>query len=119
MVVSELGRRDVAMQVLATDVVPDTHQAALDRREVRLNGVGGHGIKLTRGADQRVGIFGGNAVYDCTTAYDIAIEHIFVNYGDNEILAASPFVDAANGDFRPIVIGNVRGSSLPQSVAGR
>ena len=73
------------------------------------NGVGGRGIAV----DNYIRSTHGNAVFDCTTPYDLTGIDEFVVFGDNEILTASAFTDAANGDFSPVVIGNVREGHVP------
>lgn len=72
-----------------------------DERSVILNnivegysGVGGRGI-YAGVTPEFPNIVFGNAVYNCTTAYDIG-QAIADN---NDTLNASPFVNAANGDF--------------------
>lgn len=72
-----------------------------DERSVILNnivegysGVGGKGI-YAGVTPEFPNIVFGNAVYNCTTAYDIG-QAIADN---NDTLNASPFVNAANGDF--------------------
>lgn len=56
--------------------------------------------------------YGGNAVYDCATAYTTPVRN-YSSLGDNETLTASPFTDAANGNFSPVDTGNVKEGSLP------
>lgn len=76
------------------------------------SGVGGYGINLDNTV--LVKSVGGNAVYDCTTPYSLSpSKHLVEDLGDNEILTASPFVDAANGDFSPVATGNVREGHMP------
>lgn len=73
------------------------------------NGVGGAGIAV--GNYMRT--VHGNAVFDCTEAYEFTGIDEFIVFGDNEILTASPFTDAANGDFSPVDIGSVREGHVP------
>lgn len=75
------------------------------------SGVGGSGIESISTAG-RTQLVLGNGVFDCTTPYLEIHEPIYVGE-DNEILTASPFTDAPNGNFKPVVIGNVREGSLP------
>lgn len=77
------------------------------------SGTGGRGIDCDASATTLT-YFDGNAVYDCTTSYT---QPTFVISGntDNEILTASPFTDAANGDFSPVDTGNVKEGALPQA----
>lgn len=78
-----------------------------------LSGAGGVGIEMDT---NELPYSGGNAVYNCTTAY--SFEDIALDYGDNETLSASPFNDAANGDFSPVDTGNVIEGALPQIIGG-
>jgi len=77
------------------------------------SGASGVGIDLS---DHNFGVraYGGNAVFDCATAY-IAPENTSYDLGDNETLTASPFTDAAGGDFSPVDTGNVKEGALPQA----
>jgi hypothetical protein len=79
------------------------------------SGVGGTGIDINQ--SDVWWYMTGNAVYDCTTAYDSGLEND-LGLGDNETLTASPFTDAANGDFSLVDIGNVREGALPQVIGG-
>jgi len=79
------------------------------------SGVGGKGIDLSTLTSGNVLSIGGNAVFDCTTPYDLTpTDGIVDDLGDNEILTTSPFNDAAAGDFSPIDTGSVKEGSLPQ-----
>lgn len=78
------------------------------------SGAGGVGIGSSS-AGTYVGAIQGNAVYDCTTSYDLPAASI---EEDNEELSASPFTDAANGDFSPVDTGNVIEGALPQVIGG-
>lgn len=62
------------------------------------SGVGGNGIELH--ASGKAQLYGGNKVYNCTTNFDVTGK-VLVDLGGNASLSASPFVDAAGGDFRP------------------
>ncbi len=75
------------------------------------SGVGGRGVDINNDIAY---IMKGNAAYDCTTPYESAGTPIGTQ-ADNETLSASPFTDAANGDFSPVDTGNVKGGSLPQA----
>ena len=62
---------------------------------------------------------GGNAGYDCTDWMHASYE-AFKDWGDDETgsgnwLGASPFTDAAAGDFSPADTGNVHGGSRPST----
>ena len=78
------------------------------------SGVGGTGIDLSA-AGAGVMYYGGNSVYNCTTAYPTPGGEIVTNLGDNETLSASPFTDAANQDFSPVDTGSVKEGHLPAS----
>ena len=67
---------------------------------------GGHGINIPGTGD--VSHLYGNAVYDCDTEYSSSWDTDAILALDNETLSASPFVDAAGGDFTPANTGNVR-----------
>ncbi len=74
------------------------------------NGTGGIGIITDTASKRLLGIHS-NAVFDCETAYSFVHDEIFP-YEDNETLSESPFVDAANNDFTPVDIDNVRNGFL-------
>ena len=76
------------------------------------SGAGGAGFDLDAGTLAWL-VFGGNAAYDNTTNYDGPTLPPHNDLGDNEILTESPFMDAANGDFRPRNVGNVFFGALP------
>lgn len=79
------------------------------------SGVGGIGIRMNQNARY---LFGGNAVYDCTTGYSDDNDEVVLDFGDNEVLAADPFTDAANGDFSPVDTGNIAEGALPNVIGG-
>jgi hypothetical protein len=79
------------------------------------SGTGGVGIR-TSSSNQ--GNVSGNGVYNCTTAYSLTGSGPVPEYGDNETLTASPFNDAANGDFSPVDTGNVIEGALPNVIGG-
>ncbi len=81
------------------------------------SGAGGFGIGTVSGTPG-VNTYGGNAVYDCTTAYkDAGYNWSPLNHlGDNETLLASPFVDGAGADFSPVNTGNIKEGALPQTL---
>lgn len=77
------------------------------------SGTGGRGIDY--GSEPGM-LTGGNAVYNCTTAYANASSEGHIALGDDETLSASPFnisgtVTAA--DFIPANTGNVKQGSIP------
>lgn len=81
------------------------------------SGVGGVGIDTATAG--RAVLSGGNAVYNCTTAYEAGDPKFVAEaMGDNETLSASPFNDAANDDFSPVDTGNVKEGALPQIIGG-
>ena len=90
-------------------------QCVIDNNVIEgFSGSGGVGIDFGTGA--LVNSYRGNAVYNCATAYDATVTtHI---EGSNETLSASPFTDAANGDFSPVDTGSVSEGSLPQIIGG-
>ena len=66
-------------------------------------------------------IYGGNGSYDSATHYSAPSDYTMHELGgaaSNEILSASPFVNAAGGDFRPVNTGNVKEGSLPALIGG-
>jgi hypothetical protein len=79
------------------------------------SGAGARGIDLS--ATSSVSLVGGNGVYNCTSDY-VAAPVVMRDLGDNEVLTASPFNDAANGDFSPVDVGNVKEGALPQVIGG-
>lgn len=78
------------------------------------SGSGGTGIEIA--ANSQVAYFHGNAVYDCETAISNSGDVVWAS--DNETLSATPFADAANGDFSPVDTGNVKEGALPQVIGG-
>jgi hypothetical protein len=84
------------------------------------SGVGGEGIK--NGSASRLVYYEGNAFYNNTTNFeDNGLTNPIPVSGsdtDNETLTASPFTDAANGDFSPVDTGNVLEGSLPNVIGG-
>lgn len=74
---------------------------------------GGIAVDLTGTSNLSLAAYGGNSVYDCETAFNDP-EYIWKNLGGNETLSASPFTDAANGDFSPVDTGSVKEGALPQ-----
>ena len=81
------------------------------------SGTGGKGIEYNA-ATMDVFVEGGNAVYNCATAYSGSARNVHYSLGDNETLSAEPFTDAANGDFSPVDTGNVKEGSVPQVIGG-
>ncbi len=84
------------------------------------SGAGGVGYDFS---PAQVGLkyYGGNGAYDNATDYAAPSDYVIHLLGgavSNEVLTASPFVDAANGDFRPVVTGSVRQGALPQAFLG-
>jgi hypothetical protein len=91
-----------------------THRCKITNNLVEgFSGVGGDGVWSTNLVD----LIHGNAVYNCTNPYEFSGAQAEINYlDDNEILTASPFNDAANGDFSPADVGNVLEGALPQII---
>jgi len=81
------------------------------------SGVGGAGVKVLA-SNHHYTTLHGNAIYDCTTPIDASNFSGLLDYGDNEVLTASPFNDAANGDFSPADVGNVKEGALPNVIGG-
>lgn len=79
-------------------------------------GTGGSGISWS--TTTGVTYYSGNACYNNTTDYDGSPSMFAIEEGDNETLSASPFTDAANGDFTPVDTGNIVDGGLPQIVGG-
>jgi hypothetical protein len=78
------------------------------------SGAGGIGIRTNQ--TSATNHLRGNAVYNCTTAYEAG--GVYGLDEDNETLTASPFNDAANGDFSPVSVGNVIEGALPAEIGG-
>jgi len=76
-----------------------------------ISGVGGRGIQSISNSGKMQAI-GGNEVFDCTTPF-IYEAPVVEDWGDNNVLTASPFVNAAVGDFRPVDISNIREGHVP------
>jgi len=81
------------------------------------SGVGGIGIVFS--ASTTVGVLDGNAAYNCTTDFDTGtIDVLIENGAGNESLSASPFTNAAAGNFSPVDTGSVKEGSIPQIIGG-
>lgn len=79
------------------------------------SGTGGVGFDFDASG---VGIrtYGGNAAYNNATNYAAPSDYVMFELGgaaSNEVLSASPFTDATNGDFNPVDTGSVKEGSLP------
>ena len=83
------------------------------------SGAGGIGFNFGE-AGARIGVYGGNAAYNNTTNYvaPSGVGHQLGGSASNEALSASPFADAAAGDFSPVDTGSVKEGSLPQDFGG-
>ncbi len=83
------------------------------------SGTNGRGIRTLN----TVASIAGNAVYNCETEYDLSPGTIELGWGSttdsNEILSATPFANAATGDFAPIDTGAVKEGSLPAKFGDR
>ena len=87
------------------------HRLLLNNVVEGFSGTGGDGFDLTTLGN--LVLRGGNAAFNNTTDYGAISDKIFFDFGDNETLSASPFTDAANGDFNPVDTGNIKEGSLP------
>lgn len=74
-----------------------TYQTVMNNLVVGYSGSGGVGINFEN-PNGKFLIFGNNAVYNCETAYKWDTNYL-LDYGNNLVLAADPFIDAANGNF--------------------
>ena len=72
------------------------------------SGTGGEGILFSSNG-QQLSKGGGNSFFNCTTLVEFGATSAFIidDDGGNEILTASPFTDAASGDFTPVDTGSV------------
>jgi len=78
------------------------------------SGAGGVGFDLN-GVAGHVFMIGGNSAYDNATDVNAPTESLVKSYGAVEVLSASPFTDAANGDFSPVDTGSVKEGSAPDA----
>jgi len=76
------------------------------------SGAGGVGIEI----NAPTYYYDGNSVYDCTTDFSVTTGNDLYGGVDNESLSASPFTDAANGDFTPVDTGSVKESTYPSKI---
>ncbi len=81
------------------------------------SGSGGNGFSMAVGGSKLI-TYGGNSAYNNETDYTSPSSWTLKDLGDNETLSASPFTDAANGDFSPVDTGNVKEGALPQIIGG-
>lgn len=84
------------------------------------SGTSGLGYDMD-GAAVGIKVYGGNSAYNNETNYTAPSNHVVQQLGgasSNETLTASPFKDAANGDFSPVDTGSVREGALPQVFGG-
>lgn len=81
------------------------------------SGTGGIGFDFSTGTGQ-ARVFGGNSVYNNATNFvaSTQADPIYDFATDNEVLTASPFTDAASGDFSPVDTGSVKEGSVPAAV---
>ena len=85
------------------------------------SGAGGVGFDLGVSSNVGVVLYTGNAAYDNTTNYTAPSDYVLDTWeptDQNETLSASPFTDAANGDFSPVDTGAVKEGSLPADFGG-
>lgn len=98
---------------------PGIHTSgATYQRNVILNNVvegfsGGIGINVPSGVNLL--LYGNNKVYNCGTAFSMSGDPV-LDVGNNSTLAASPFTDAANGDFS--VSTALKAAGYPSSFLG-
>lgn len=78
---------------------------------------GGIGFDLDA-SNTGAAIWGGNAAFNNATDYALFTGHVHSDLGDNEVLLASPFLDAVGDNFSPFNIGSVKEGSLPQIIGG-
>lgn len=83
------------------------------------SGAGGIGITIEAGTRNMIH-YGHNAVYNCTTDYNVDDTEIIYPTGDNETLIASPFAKSGADTFAnravyfaPVDTGNVHGGAYP------
>ena len=78
------------------------------------SGAGGIGFALNA-TSSAVFVYAGNAAYNNTTNYAAPSDYVLDDWKGigNETLTASPFTDAANGDFSPVDTGSVKEGSIP------
>lgn len=79
------------------------------------SGSGGVGFDLDDGTCF-VKSYGANAAYNNATDYQAPGGFILDDLGDNEVLTASAFTDAAGDDFSPVNTGNIKEGSLPSNI---
>ena len=75
------------------------------------SGAGGVAIDV---ATAQIRIYGANSEYDNTTGIEVGSTYVIDNGGaDNEILSASPFQNATNGNFNPVDTNSVKEGAVP------
>lgn len=82
------------------------------------NGTGSEALRDNSGGF--VGLFAGNSQYNYNSGFDappIVLDD-WKGIG-NETLGASPFTDAAGGDFSPVDTGSIKEGSIPDDFAGQ
>lgn len=70
---------------------------------------GAGGVGFYQGSDN-YSVFEGNAVYNCTSAYN-QTRYAFLDGSDNETLGSAPFNDPTNLDFSINDVGNLRATT--------
>lgn len=80
---------------------------------------GAGGIGIDAGSGDTMLVFGGNSVYNCTTAYSTPDHYIdSASSGEtstNETLTASPFSNPSSNDFSPTDQGEVKEGYVPNT----
>ncbi len=89
-----------------------SHTKILNNLIEGFSGTGGTAIE-GNGATLVTTIIGGNSYYNNDTDDNLTNNLIVLDYGGNETLSASPFTDAAGGDFSPVDTGTAKEGSLP------
>jgi len=90
--------------------------AVLNNLVEGFSGTGGVGFEFS-GAGTAVGVYAGNSAFDNATEFGAPNDFTLDDWkgAGNETLSASPFTDAAAGDFNPIDTGAVKEGSLPDT----
>ncbi len=91
---------------------PDRGSMIINNLIEGFSGTGGKGVEFVN--NNRVALFAGNSSYNNDTDYETPILLLDDWKGlGNEVLSASPFTDAVNGDFKPVDTGAVKEGSIP------
>lgn len=110
------GVNNTSTAIRAGGNTNDARHSVFNNLIVGFSGVGGLGVHFTS-----YGALGGyNAFYNVTTKYNFPYWIAFDKRGEDIDLAADPFLDAANGDFRltDVATAALRGQRFPQTWPG-